>query len=109
MLPLFRRQGSAKQLIDTAILFAKQENALRISLETQSNNHESHRLYEKWGSSETVSFRHFIVFLNNILSELFSCSDKYTQPLPQFQVKPIDQFDVDVTSRLYCLRLQSFF
>ena len=71
MLPLFRRQGSAKQLIDTAILFAKQENALRISLETQSNNHESHRLYEKWGSSETVSFRHFIVFLNNILGELF--------------------------------------
>ncbi len=69
--PLFRRQGSAKQLIDTAILFAKQENALRISLETQSNNHESHRLYEKWGLLETVSFRHFIVFLNNILSELF--------------------------------------
>lgn len=69
--PPFRRQGSAKQLIDTAILFAKQENALRISLETQSNNHESHRLYEKWGLLETVSFRHFIVFLNNILSELF--------------------------------------
>ena len=33
--PQFRRQGSAKQLIDTAILFARHENALRISLETQ--------------------------------------------------------------------------
>ena len=32
--PIFRRQGSAKQLIDTAILFARHENALRISLET---------------------------------------------------------------------------
>ena len=77
---LFRRQGSAKQLIDTAILFAKQENALRISLETNRIIMNLTASMKKWGSSETVSFRHFIVFLNNILGELFSCSDKYTQP-----------------------------
>ena len=45
--PFYRQQGSAKQLIDTAILFARHENALRISLETQRNNLESHRLYEQ--------------------------------------------------------------
>ncbi|MEG9134382.1 GNAT family N-acetyltransferase, partial [Acinetobacter baumannii] len=61
--PLFRRQGSAKQLIDTAILFAKQENALRISLETQSNNHESHHLYEKMGFIRDSEFQTFHCFL----------------------------------------------
>lgn len=34
--PPYRRHGAAKQLIDTAILFARHENALRISLETQN-------------------------------------------------------------------------
>ena len=29
--PIYRRQGSAKQLIDTAILFARHENAQRIA------------------------------------------------------------------------------
>ena len=61
--PVFRRQGSAKQLIDTAILFAKQENALRISLETQSNNHESHRLYEQMGFIRDSEFQTFHCFL----------------------------------------------
>ena len=42
--PIFRRQGSAKQLIDTAILFARHEDALRISLETQKNNFQSQQL-----------------------------------------------------------------
>ena len=84
--PMFRRQGSAKQLIDTAILFAKQENALRISLETQTNNHESHRLYEKWDLFETVNFRHSIAFLNNILSELlFLLRQIYPIPFLNFR------------------------
>lgn len=61
--PVFRRQGSAKQLIDTAILFAKQENALRISLETQSNNHETHRLYEQMGFIRDSEFQTFHCFL----------------------------------------------
>ena len=47
--PIYRRQGSAKQLIDTAILFARHENAQRISLETQKNNYHSHQLYEQMG------------------------------------------------------------
>jgi GNAT superfamily N-acetyltransferase len=33
--PPHRRHGSAKQLIDTAILFARHEKAIRITLETQ--------------------------------------------------------------------------
>lgn len=47
--PIYRRQGSARQLIDTAILFARHESALRISLETQKTNVESQRLYESMG------------------------------------------------------------
>jgi RimJ/RimL family protein N-acetyltransferase len=35
----------------------KQENALRISLETQSNNHESHRLYEQMGFIRDSEFQ----------------------------------------------------
>ena len=59
----FRRQGSAKQLIDTAILFARHENALRISLETQKTNRESHRLYETMGFTPDSEFRAYHCFL----------------------------------------------
>ena len=61
--PQFRRQGSAKQLIDTAILFARHENALRISLETQKTNRESHRLYEAMGFITDNEFRTYHCFL----------------------------------------------
>ncbi|MHA3892367.1 GNAT family N-acetyltransferase [Acinetobacter sp. GXMZU3951] len=61
--PRFRRQGSAKQLIDTAILFARHENALRISLETQKTNRESHRLYETMGFIADDEFRIYHCFL----------------------------------------------
>ena len=61
--PQFRRQGSAKQLIDTAILFARHENALRISLETQKTNRESHRLYEAMGFIADNEFRTYHCFL----------------------------------------------
>lgn len=61
--PQFRRQGSAKQLIDTAILFARNENALRISLETQKTNRESHRLYEAMGFIADNKFRTYHCFL----------------------------------------------
>ena len=47
--PEYRRQGSAKQLIDTAILFAEHEKAIRISLQTPKDNLKSHQLYEKMG------------------------------------------------------------
>ena len=61
--PSYRKQGSAKQLIDTAILFARHENALRISLETQKNNIESHRLYAQIGFMRDDEFNTFHCFL----------------------------------------------
>ena len=63
MTPIYRRQGSAKQLIDTAILFAQQQNAMRISLETQKNNHQSHQLYEQMGFVRDSEFQTYHCFL----------------------------------------------
>lgn len=61
--PIYRRQGSAKQLIDTAILFARHENALRISLETQKTNYQSHKLYEHMGFVKDNEFQTYHCFL----------------------------------------------
>lgn len=61
--PAYRRQGSAKQLIDTAILFAKHENAQRISVETQKNNYQSHQLYETMGFVQDNAFYTYHCFL----------------------------------------------
>ena len=61
--PRFRRQGSAKQLIDTAILFARHEKALRITLETQKNNFHSHQLYEQMGFVKDEEFQTYHCFL----------------------------------------------
>ncbi|NHB57192.1 GNAT family N-acetyltransferase [Acinetobacter shaoyimingii] len=61
--PVYRRQGSAKQLIDTAILFARHQNALRITLETQKNNYQSHKLYEQMGFVKDDEFQTFHCFL----------------------------------------------
>ena len=61
--PVYRRQGSAKQLIDTAILFAQHQNAIRISLETQKNNYHSHQLYEQMGFVKDNEFQTYHCFL----------------------------------------------
>lgn len=61
--PIFRRQGSAKQLIDTAILFARHDNAIRISLETQKNNYHSQALYEQMGFAKDDEFQTYHCFL----------------------------------------------
>ena len=61
--PAYRRQGSAKQLIDTAIIFARHENALRISLETQRTNYQSHQLYEKMGFVKDEEYQTYHCFL----------------------------------------------
>lgn len=61
--PIYRRQGSAKQLIDTAILFARHEKAIRISLETQKNNYHSHELYEQMGFVKDTEFQTYHCFL----------------------------------------------
>lgn len=62
--PIYRRQGSAKQLIDTAILFARHEKAIRISLETQKNNYHSHELYEQMGFVKDTEFQTYHCFLS---------------------------------------------
>ena len=51
---------SAKQ---NAILFARHENALRISLETQKSNYQSHQLYEKMGFVKDDEFQTYHCFL----------------------------------------------
>lgn len=61
--PVYRRQGSAKQLIDTAIIFARHENATRISLETQKTNTKSHKLYESMGFVKDSEFETYHCFL----------------------------------------------
>ena len=61
--PTYRRQGSAKQLIDTAILFAQHQNAQRISLQTQKNNYQSHELYEQMGFDKDNEFQTYHCFL----------------------------------------------
>lgn len=61
--PVFRRQGSAKQLIDTAILFARHDNAIRISLETQKSNYHSQALYEQMGFVKDSEFQTYHCFL----------------------------------------------
>ena len=61
--PIYRRQGVAKQLIDTAILFARHEDAIHISLETQKNNYQSHQLYESMGFMADNEFKTYHCFL----------------------------------------------
>lgn len=55
--PQFRRQGSARQLIDTAILFARHNDAYKISLHTQHTNTRSHQLYESMGFVKELEFQ----------------------------------------------------
>lgn len=61
--PAYRRQGTAHQLIDTAILFSKQKNALRISLQTSKDNFEAQKLYEKLGFIKDTEFNTYHCFI----------------------------------------------
>lgn len=62
--PQFRRQGCARQLIDTAILFARHNQAFKISLHTQRNNIRSHQLYESMGFVQDNDFQGYQYYLN---------------------------------------------
>lgn len=61
--PNYRRQGSAHQLIDTAILYARQQGAMRISLQTDANNIEARKLYEKLGFVRDNEFDTYHCFI----------------------------------------------
>ncbi|GAA5002855.1 GNAT family N-acetyltransferase [Acinetobacter puyangensis] len=61
--PSYRRQGSAHQLIDTAILYARQQKALRISLQTSGDNLAAKILYEKLGFVLDEEFDTYHCFL----------------------------------------------
>lgn len=61
--PNYRRQGMAHQLIDTAILYARQQNALRISLQTSTSNIGAKKLYEKLGFVQDNEFDTYHCFI----------------------------------------------
>lgn len=61
--PNYRRQGAARQLIDTAMLFAQHQCALRLSLHTQKSNLQSKRLYESMGFVPDYEFQTYHCFL----------------------------------------------
>ena len=73
--PPHRRHGSAKQLIDTAILFARHEKAIRITLETQKNNYQSHSLYEAMGFVADHEFKTYHCFLYHSPSKALHSQD----------------------------------
>lgn len=62
--PEFRRQGSARQLIDTAILFARHNAAFKISLRTEIDNVQSHQLYESMGFIKDAEYQEYHYYLN---------------------------------------------
>lgn len=62
--PAFRRQGAARQLIDTAILFAQQEGADKIWVDTPQDNPQSHQLYESMGFKQHTLLRSYECQLN---------------------------------------------
>lgn len=62
--PQFRRQGSARQLIDTAILFARHNAAFKICLRTELNNIRSHQLYESMGFIKDTEYQEYHYYLN---------------------------------------------
>ncbi|KAA8735480.1 GNAT family N-acetyltransferase [Acinetobacter qingfengensis] len=61
--PAYRRQGAAHQLVDTAILFARQHKSLRISLQTAEDNVEARRLYESLGFVRDEEFSTYHCFI----------------------------------------------
>jgi ribosomal protein S18 acetylase RimI-like enzyme len=52
----FRRAGIAKALMLHAIAFARQDGALRLTLETQLTNTNARALYEKLGMKQGTEF-----------------------------------------------------
>ena len=63
--PISRRQGAARQLIDTATLFAEHEGAAKIRVETPKNAAQAHQLYESMGFCFDDSERAYQRLLNH--------------------------------------------
>ncbi len=59
----YRGQGIATALMNKAAEFARSHGAIRLHLETESNNLEAQRLYEKLGWSRESGFYHYHISL----------------------------------------------
>ena len=57
--PVYRRQGVATALMQRAIAFAKETNAIRLALATQVKNTSAQPLYESLGFSKDQDFYHY--------------------------------------------------
>lgn len=58
--PDARRRGAARALLDAAAVFAREDGALRLELETDRDNHDAQALYRNLGWTEydeTLRFR----------------------------------------------------
>ncbi|MEO1144362.1 MAG: GNAT family N-acetyltransferase [Cyanobacteria bacterium J06638_22] len=55
----YRRQGVATALMQRAIAFAKETNAIRLALATQITNTSAQPLYESLGFSKDQDFYHY--------------------------------------------------
>ena len=55
----FRRRGVARELMDKAHRFAKEDGAAQVILATQKNNDTAQSLYEKMGYTKDDEFVHF--------------------------------------------------
>jgi ribosomal protein S18 acetylase RimI-like enzyme len=62
--PMYRRQGAARQLIDTAILFSQHQGADVLSVDILKSNAQAHQLYASMGFKAIEHLQHYERQLN---------------------------------------------
>jgi ribosomal protein S18 acetylase RimI-like enzyme len=63
VVPAFRRQGVAKQLMQAAADYGRQTGAVRLELATQISNQSAQALYESQGYIQDTLFYHYSLSL----------------------------------------------
>src|SRR5689334_13509567 len=61
--PRWRRTGVARALLGAVHVAAQQRGALRLTLQTEDDNHAALRLYERYGFRSVTGLRHLILGL----------------------------------------------